>query len=92
MNRKPPTTKNINVLEGIECPSCQSQGPFRMAIKIIGMVLADDDGWEDFSSDESEFLGPAYCRDCGETFDAMCLDQIVPLSRSEIAPVAQAEA
>lgn len=61
--------KNINVLEGIECPQCQSQGPFRGGIVAYGTAHISDDGWEDLSTEETEFSGPFKCLECGHSFD-----------------------
>jgi len=61
--------KNSNVLEGIECPRCQSQGPFRGGIKAYGTAHIDDDGWEDLSTEETEFVGPFTCSACGHSFE-----------------------
>jgi DNA-directed RNA polymerase subunit RPC12/RpoP len=61
--------KNDNVLEGIECPRCHSQGPFRGGIVAYGMAHISDDGWEDLSTEETEFSGPFKCLECGHSFD-----------------------
>lgn len=61
--------KNANVLEGIECPKCGSQGPFRGGITAYGTAYISDDGWEDLRTEESDFSGPFKCSDCGHSFD-----------------------
>ncbi|MDF1699847.1 MAG: hypothetical protein P1V36_01625 [Planctomycetota bacterium] len=61
--------KNHNVLEGIECPKCGSQGPFRGGISASGTAYISDDGWEDMRTEESEFDGPFQCLDCSHCFD-----------------------
>ena len=71
---KPMTAKNDNVLEGIECPHCGSQGPFVMAVTRKGYATVDDDGFDDFNSFESEFDGPCECCSCGKDFNFMDLD------------------
>jgi hypothetical protein len=47
---------NVNILEGMRCPQCGSEGPFRIRAEVL--VLIDDDGtlddlsgsdWEDDS-------------------------------------------
>lgn len=66
--------KNVNVLEGIECPHCGSQGPFVMAVTRKGYATVDDDGFDDFNSYESEFDGPCECCSCGKRFNFMDFD------------------
>ena len=61
--------KNDNVLAGIECPHCGSQGPFVMAVTRRGYATVSDDGFDDYDDYESEFEGPSECCDCGERFN-----------------------
>ena len=46
-------TKNSNVLEGIECPKCGGQGPFRGNITAYGTAYISDDGWDDLRTEET---------------------------------------
>jgi rubredoxin len=62
-------TKNSNVLEGIECPKCGGQGPFRGNITAYGTAYISDDGWDDLRTEETDFSGPFKCSDCGLHFD-----------------------
>lgn len=59
--------RNNNVLQGVECPKCSSQGPFKLAVTVRGTALVSDDGWDDLCSEESEFdyEAPARCLECG---------------------------
>ena len=66
--------KNDNVLAGIECPHCGSQGPFVMAVTRRGYATVSDDGYEDFDGYEDEVAGPCECCDCGELFNCMDFD------------------
>jgi hypothetical protein len=66
---------NTNVLQGISCPSCGSLGHFTMAIEVRGDAVVSDDGWDDIRLQESEFLGPAVCWECGHDFDCMAVDE-----------------
>ena len=36
------TEKNSNCIEGIECPHCGSQGPFRVSLIIYGRALVTE--------------------------------------------------
>jgi DNA-directed RNA polymerase subunit RPC12/RpoP len=62
--------KNSNCLEGIECPHCGSQGPFRVPVRVVGDAIVSDDGIEDLSRSETEFLDDIdwRCLDCGKDF------------------------
>jgi DNA-directed RNA polymerase subunit RPC12/RpoP len=63
--------KNDNCLEGIECPHCASQGPFRVAVRVLGDALVSDDGIEELDRTETEFLDDIdwRCLNCGKDFD-----------------------
>ena len=65
---------NDNVLTGIKCPHCGSQGPFVMAVTRRGYATVSDDGFDDFNACESEFDGPCECLDCGKDFNFMNFD------------------
>ena len=65
---------NDNVLTGIKCPHCGSQGPFVMAVTRRGYATVSDDGFNDFNACESEFDGPCECLDCGKDFNFMNFD------------------
>lgn len=62
---------NINVLAGYACPSCGSEGPFRMLFNVRvactvsddGYVLADADIVEDYL-DDPDYDPSAECLDC----------------------------
>lgn len=57
---------NINCLEGIKCPGCESEGPFE--IGITGTALVSDNGIEDYVGD-SYWDDDSYiiCPQCGES-------------------------
>lgn len=59
--------KNDNVLAGVECPNCGSQGPFKLVVTVRGTATVSDDGWDDLCSEESDFDdgAPARCSKCG---------------------------
>lgn len=59
---------NTNILEGIACPHCGSDGPFNMVVTVTGIAHVSDDGWYDLKSESSEFNGPATCCECGHDF------------------------
>jgi hypothetical protein len=58
--------RNNNVLQGVECPKCSSQGPFKLVVTVRGTATVSDDGWDDLCSEESDFDGeaPARCLEC----------------------------
>ena len=58
------TEKNSNCLEGIECPHCGSQGPFRVPVRVLGDAIVSDDGIEEIDRSETEFA---------DGFDWRCL-------------------
>lgn len=66
------TDKNSNCLEGVECPHCGSQGPFRVPVEVRGDAVVSDDGIEELTRSESEFLYDTdwRCLDCGKDFEA----------------------
>ena len=43
---------NDNVLTGVQCPHCGSQGPFVMAVTRRGYATVSDDGFDDFIGEE----------------------------------------
>jgi hypothetical protein len=55
------TEKNTNCLEGVKCPNCLSDGPFRIAARI--MVTVYDNGTEDEGGDY-EWDGDTFCECC----------------------------
>jgi hypothetical protein len=65
---------NDNVLEGIQCPHCDSQGPFVMAIRSWGYATVDDDGFDDYKTHGTDFEGPCECIACGKDFNFMDFD------------------
>ena len=56
------SSKNSNCLEGIECPRCGSQGPFRIACTSIADV--EDDGTGDHESIEWNDHSYCECKHC----------------------------
>ena len=58
--------KNDNVLQGVECPECSSQGPFKLTVTVRGTATVSDDGWDDLCSTNSVFVvdAPARCLGC----------------------------
>ncbi len=63
--------KNNNCLEGIECPHCGSQGPFRVSVIVYGRALITDDGVVEMDREQTEFQDDTdwFCSACGEDFD-----------------------
>ena len=57
---------NTNCLEGMQCPKCESFGPFNIRISQIAEV--NDDGVEDAHGD-NEWDDESYCQciECGES-------------------------
>jgi hypothetical protein len=54
---------NTNVLEGMQCPECKSDGPFR--IRAYVLVLMDDDGTlDDLSGSEWDCDSQCECEAC----------------------------
>lgn len=56
---------NENVLAGIQCPECQSDGPFRIEAK--AMFLAHDDGTEVDGDVEWDDDAHCECAECGHS-------------------------
>jgi len=54
--------QNKNCLEGIECPRCGSQGPFRIAC--TSMMDVEDDGTGDCEDIEWDDKSYCECRNC----------------------------
>lgn len=56
---------NENCLKGFRCPSCESEGPFRIEACVIVMVY--DDG-TDGSDSDTEWGDDSYCEcfNCGK--------------------------
>ena len=50
---------NINMLEGMRCPKCGSEGPFVIHVDLY--VLVHDDGWSDEDIVEDPGLDSGYC-------------------------------
>ena len=54
---------NTNCLEGMQCPECKSDGPFRIAATVL--VLVEDDGVaDDLSGSEWSDDGLCECDEC----------------------------
>lgn len=54
---------NTNCLEGMKCPKCGSDGPFRIAVTTIAIMYDDgSDSVGDLRNDDSSFCG---CEQCG---------------------------
>lgn len=58
--------KNTNVLKGLECPSCESSGPFEITTACIARV--SDDGIEETRDHEWNESSRIDCLDCGYRF------------------------
>lgn len=56
---------NTNVLEGMRCPKCASDGPFGISVTITGVVLMTDNGYgfDDFEPWGTEWDDSSNC-DC----------------------------
>ena len=54
---------NTNILEGMQCPNCGSDGPFRIAITARALVF--DDGTDEIDDVEWVPGGDCICVDCG---------------------------
>jgi len=69
--------KNDNCLEGIECPHCQSQGPFRAPVIVYGDAVVSDDGIEELNRSESEFNYEIdwRCLGCGNDFNPHTIEE-----------------
>ena len=54
---------NTNILEGMRCPQCGSEGPFRIRCQVL--VLMDDDGTlDDLGGSEWEDDSLCECDEC----------------------------
>lgn len=62
---------NDNVLEGIQCPHCGSQGPFIMSLRSWGFATVSDDGYDDYKTHGTDFEGPCECCECEKDFNFM---------------------
>ena len=67
----PAKRMNENVLEGIQCPHCNSQGPFVMFLRTWGYATVSDDGYDDYKTDGTDFDGPCKCCECEKHFNFM---------------------
>lgn len=56
---------NENILAGIQCPECQSDGPFRIEAKAL--FLAHDDGTEVAGDVEWDDDSHCECAECGQS-------------------------
>ena len=56
---------NINALEGIECPNCESGGPFRIVATATFFVT--DNGTDEFAGVEWDDDALCSCVMCGDT-------------------------
>jgi hypothetical protein len=54
---------NNNVLEGIRCPECQSEGPF--SITVTTTITVRDDGVDNDGDNEWTDESPIMCHECG---------------------------
>lgn len=58
--------RNANCLAGMECPACESRGPFN--IQVTTTLIVHDDGLEDDGNDTHwDEDSACACRDCGTT-------------------------
>ena len=57
---------NDNVLEGIRCPSCKSEGPFNI-VAAATFIDVTDDGVTDFTGVEWSDQSNIVCKMCGRT-------------------------
>lgn len=53
---------NENCLQGFRCPSCESEGPFKIEARVL--VTVYDDGTDDSESDAVEWNSHSYCECC----------------------------
>ena len=58
---------NENCLEGMACPKCKSEGPFR--IQAVTMAFVDDDGVQDNTDYEWDEASFCCCVECDHTGD-----------------------
>jgi hypothetical protein len=60
---------NENVLDGMACPECKSEGPFKISVTIFGVVNITDDGYDlndlEISETEWDDLASCDCTACG---------------------------
>ena len=61
---------NTNCLEGMECPGCKSDGPFKIAATVLCTI--HDEGAEDFG--EPEYDDGSYCACPQCDFDGIVWD------------------
>jgi len=50
---------NTNCLEGMKCPDCGSEGPFRISIEVV--VLMHDDGFYTDTLNDATWGDSSYC-------------------------------
>ena len=53
---------NTNCLEGMKCPKCRSEGPFRIVTKCWSVV--SDDGVEECYDHDWDVNAPCLCANC----------------------------
>jgi hypothetical protein len=58
---------NENCLNGIQCPSCKSDGPFTIETSCIGVWVDDGIGGEDCSGFEYDGGSNITCMECDAT-------------------------
>ena len=76
--------EGTNLLKGLRCPHCGSQGPF--LIEGSAVFLVHDDGcteFEDLSWEDDSFIR---CPQCGEDGDILRFDSVVQDAASGDAP------
>lgn len=60
---------NSNCLEGMRCPKCGSEGPFRIEVRVMAMVHDDGtdllDGDTEWDKDSSCVCGESKCEHFG---------------------------
>jgi hypothetical protein len=59
---------NSNVLEGIKCPSCNSEGPFTI-VALATFTDVTDDGCTEFEGVEWNQESDITCNSCGQNGD-----------------------
>lgn len=70
----PNTAPNENVLAGMCCPGCGSQGPFRIVAEAVFLVF--DDGTDDYSDVQWDPGSRCSCEGCG--FSGSVQDFTIP--------------
>ena len=53
---------NSNCLDGMRCPKCKSEGPFK--IEVSALAVVHDDGTESYEQAEWEDTSPCICVEC----------------------------